>query len=214
MVRHARPCLRFSRIIKQQYLWKVLSYFVYLLHAVTHPWKLQCYYVVLVGYGLACPKFSETTNHQHPWKELRDFVDFSQVVVWVLLNIHGSYKSMLFWTGIVRHSLSANQIVRCFKLKKNRTRYEVSKLIFCFHWSQKKYAILRYDRKILLANPFVGPFSFDLFSLLNLIPGSLVTLYWFLFKWNWGLTKLPNSSTYWNLYETYVFDVVFYTIVT
>ena len=26
--------------------------------------------------------------------------------------------SMLFWAGIVRHSLSANQIVRCFKLKK------------------------------------------------------------------------------------------------
>ena len=28
--------------------------FFYLLHVVTHPGKLQCYYVVLVGYGPAC----------------------------------------------------------------------------------------------------------------------------------------------------------------
>ena len=130
LVRHAGPCLRLSRIIKQRYLWEVLNYFVYLLHLVRHPWKLQCYYVVLFGYGLACPKFSETTNHQYPWKELRDFVDCSQVVICILLNIHGSYKSMLFWAGIVGHSLPANQIVRCFKLKKTRRRYEVSKLIF------------------------------------------------------------------------------------
>ena len=105
LVRHAGPCLRLSRIIKQRYLWEVLNYFVYLLHLVRHPWKLQCYYVVLFGYGLVCPKFSETTNHQYPWKELRDFVDCSQVVICILLNIHGSYKSMLFWAGIVGHSL-------------------------------------------------------------------------------------------------------------
>ena len=34
---------------------------------------------------------------------------------------------MLFWAGIVRHSLSGNHIVRCFKLKnlKKDMRYQV-----------------------------------------------------------------------------------------
>ena len=39
--------------------------FVYLLHLVTHPWKLQRYHVVLVGYGVACPKFTEITNRHY-----------------------------------------------------------------------------------------------------------------------------------------------------
>ena len=38
------------------------SHFVYLLDLVTYPWKLRSYHVVLVGYGPACPKFSEITN--------------------------------------------------------------------------------------------------------------------------------------------------------
>ena len=38
---------------------------------------------------------------------------------------------MLFWAGIVRHGLSANQIVKCFKLKKlkNDMRYQVDFLL-------------------------------------------------------------------------------------
>ena len=35
----------FSKITNCQYLWERLSYFVYLLHVVTRPWKLQCYVV-------------------------------------------------------------------------------------------------------------------------------------------------------------------------
>ena len=62
-VRHARACPVFSKITKQQYLLKGLSYFVYLLHVVTHPWKVQCYHVILFGYGPACLMFSEATNH-------------------------------------------------------------------------------------------------------------------------------------------------------
>ena len=53
-----------------------LSYFVYFLHVVTHPWKLHCYHVVLVEYGLACPEFSETGNRHYLWKGLSYFVDF------------------------------------------------------------------------------------------------------------------------------------------
>ena len=101
------------------------------MHLVTRPWKVQCYHVVLDGYGLACRKFSQTTNHQYLWKGLRDFVDFLQAVICILLDIHWSYKSMPFWAGIVRHSLSANQIVRCFKLKKleNDLKYQVDFLL-------------------------------------------------------------------------------------
>ena len=79
----------------------------------------------------ACPKFSEVTNHQFLWKGSCDFVDFLQVVICILLDIHWSYKNMLFWAGIVRHSLSANQIVRCFKLKKFKKdmSYQVDSLL-------------------------------------------------------------------------------------
>ena len=88
-------CPAFSKITNCQYLWKRLSFFVYLLHVVTHPGKLQCYHVILVGYDPACPKFSEITNHQYLRKGLSDFVDFLHVVIFM-------------WAGIVRH-----QIVRC-----------------------------------------------------------------------------------------------------
>ena len=119
----------------------------------------------------ACPKFSEVTNHQFLWKGSCDFVDFLQVVICILLDIHWSYKNMLFWVGIVRHSLSANQIVRCFKLKnlKNNLRYQVDFLlplklekILCYFglWPQNT-----------LSESVCGIFTFDLFDLLNLIPG-------------------------------------------
>ena len=38
---------------------------LFLSHVVTHLWKLQHNHAVLVGYGPACPKFSEITNHQY-----------------------------------------------------------------------------------------------------------------------------------------------------
>ena len=110
-----------------------LNYFVYLLHVVTHPWKLQFFHVVLVGYGPACPKFSEATNQQHLWKGCSDFVDFLQVVICILLDIHWSYKNVPFWACIVRHSLSTNQIVG--SNLKNSKRIWGIKLILCFHWS-------------------------------------------------------------------------------
>ena len=91
----------------------------------------ESYSVDLVGHGPTCPKFPEATNHQYLWKGSCDFVDFLQAVICILLDIHWSYKNMLFWAGIVRHSLSANQIVRCFKLKKLKkdVRYQVDFLL-------------------------------------------------------------------------------------
>ena len=47
-----------------------MSYVAYLLHVGTYPWKLQCYHAILFGYGRACPKFSDITNCQYPWKGL------------------------------------------------------------------------------------------------------------------------------------------------
>ena len=40
------------------------------------------------------------------------------LVICILLDIHWSYKNMLFWVGTVRHRLSANQFVSCFKLNR------------------------------------------------------------------------------------------------
>ena len=56
----------------------------YLLHAVTHPWKLQFCHEVLVGYGLACSKFSKGTFCQYLWKGLSGFVDFLHLVIYML----------------------------------------------------------------------------------------------------------------------------------
>ena len=105
---------------------------------ITHLRKLQCYHVVLFEYGSACPKFSKITNSLYLWKALSDFVDFLHVVICILSDIHWSYKNMLFWACTLGHRLSANGIVRCFKLKelKNYVRYQVD---FFFHWSNKKY---------------------------------------------------------------------------
>ena len=105
-------CQMSSKIKNRQYPWERLSYFVYLLHAIFYPWNLQCGHVVLFGYGLPCPKFSELTNCQYLWKRLNDFVGFLHAVICILLDIHWSYKNMLFQAGIVRHRLSANRIVR------------------------------------------------------------------------------------------------------
>ena len=97
----------------------------------------------------ACPKFSKATNYQHLWKGLYDFADFLQVVICILLDIHWSYTNMLFWAGIVRYSLSGNQIVRCFKLKKLKKdmRYQIDFLVplkleeICYYglWPQNTF---------------------------------------------------------------------------
>ena len=120
------------------------SYFVYLLHVVTHPRKLQCYHVVLVGYVPACLKFSEITNHQYLWRGLSDFDDFLHVVICILLDIHWSYQNFgLVLSGIGSHPITLSDVLNLQKLKTIRG----INLIFCFHWSCKKYAFLGYAAK-------------------------------------------------------------------
>ena len=77
---------------------------------------------------------------------------------------------MLFWAGIARHSLSANQIVRCFKLKKleKDMRYQIEFLLplkledICYFklWPQNIHG-----------QSVCRIFNFEFFDLLNLIPG-------------------------------------------
>ena len=105
------------------------------------------------------------------WKGLSDFIDFLHVIICILLDIHWSCKNMVFWAGIVRHRLSANQIVGCFELKilKSYMRYQVDFLLPLN--LQKISCYFGLCCKLLLANQFAGFFTFDLFNLLILIPG-------------------------------------------
>ena len=88
-----------------------------------------------------------------------------------VMDIHWSYQNLLFWAGIVWHRLSANQIIRCFKLKKlkNYMRYQVDFLLPLK--LQKISYYFGLCQKILLANQFAGFFTSDLFDLLISIPG-------------------------------------------
>ena len=87
-----------------------------------------------------------------------------------VVDIHWSYQNLLFWAGIVWHRLSANQIVRCFKLKKlkNYMRYQVN---FSLSLKLQKIYYFGLCWKIILANQFAGFFTFDLLDLLILIAG-------------------------------------------
>ena len=122
-------------------------------------------------YGPACWKFSEITNHQYIWKGLSYFVD-------ILLDTHCSYKNMLFWVGIVRHRLLANQLARCFEFKKleNYMRY---KLIFCFHRSCKKIYYFGLWPQDILGQPVCRIFYFWLSWLVNVDIRDLLLHYTF-----------------------------------
>ena len=97
-------------------------------------------YIVIMLFQLGMLWHAESSlkqqfNHQYLWKWLCNFVNFLHLVfciaICILLDIHGSYKNMLFLVGITRHRLSANQIVKCFKLKKLKKdmRYQVGFLL-------------------------------------------------------------------------------------
>ena len=102
VARHARAYQMFSEITVCHYLRKGLSYFNYLLHVVTQSWKLQCYHAVLVGYGLARPNLSEIINGQYSWKGLSDFIDFLEVVIYMLLDI----VDLILWDLSIWRSFS------------------------------------------------------------------------------------------------------------
>ena len=94
--------------------------------------------------------------------DLMNWADWLNICILRVMDIHWSYQSLLFWAGIVWHRLSANQIVRCFKLKKlkNYMRYQVD---FLLPLKLQKYAILGYAAK------YSWPISLQDFLLLLLL---------------------------------------------
>ena len=102
---------------------------------------------------------------------MSDFVDFLPTIISILLYIHWSYKNMSFCAGIVRHRLSANKIIRFFKLKKlyEVTRFgslEGTKNIMLFWFMTSKYS---------------GPINLQDFLLLTCLTCFLMKVFWWKF---------------------------------
>ena len=86
-------------------------------------------------------------NQVYLTNDLMNWADWlNDICILRVMDIHWNYQNLLFWAGIVWHRLSANQIVRCFKLKKlkNYMRYQVD---FLLPLKLQKYAILGYATK-------------------------------------------------------------------
>ena len=110
-------------------------------------------------------------NQAHLTNDLMNWADWlHNYRVLRVMDIHWSYQDLLFWAGIIWCRLSANQIVRYFKLKKLKSymKYQVD---FLLPLKLQKICYFGLFLKILLANQFTGFFTFDLFDLLILIPG-------------------------------------------
>ena len=93
---------------------------------------VQCDHVVLFGYGLPCPKFSETTNCQYLWKCLSDFVGFFACSCLHLARYPLTLQKICYFR-LALSSIGSQPIglSRCFKLKKlkNYMRYQVDVLL-------------------------------------------------------------------------------------
>ena len=111
LVKHARACRTFSKITMYRYL--------------REGWELFCWIWPSISKILWNNKLAISLERVE-W-----FCWFFACSYLHLVNIPWSYNNMLFWVGIVRHRLSANQIVRCFKLKKheNCMRWQVDFLL-------------------------------------------------------------------------------------
>ena len=130
---------------KRQYIWEALNYFIYLSRM---------------------PKFLWNNKSPVSLKRLEWFCWFFACSYLHLVRCPLKLQNMLFWAGIVRHRISANQTVRCFWLKnlQNCLGYEVD---FLFRLNLQ----MKHDHKILLANHSAGYFTFELLDMLIFIPG-------------------------------------------
>ena len=95
----------------------------------------------LVRYAWACQTFSKTTNCQYLWERLSYFVDFLPVVICILFDIRWSYQNLLFWLALSDIDSEPIRLSDVLNLKKWKTIWGI-KLIVCFRWSCKKYAML------------------------------------------------------------------------
>ena len=81
-------------------------------------------------------------------------------------------QNMFFWVDIVSIGSQPIRLSNVLCLINLKTMWGV-RLVFCFHWSYKTYAILGCDPKILLANQFAECFTFGF--LIIIMPLSIAT---------------------------------------
>ena len=79
----------------------------------------------------ACPMFSEKNKSPISLNRVEWFCWFFASMYLHLVRYPLKLQKYAIFCGIVRHTLSANQIVRCFKIKKlkNDMRYQVDFLV-------------------------------------------------------------------------------------
>ena len=150
-------------------IWGIIFFF---LHVVRKSWNLYLNNEIFVGFGQVCPGMPSTLqNNKAPISLGRVelfclFVAYSytslevtvlSAFICMLLDIHWSYKNMLFLGGILKHRFSANRIFKCFKLKKLEN----------YKWYQVDFLLPLKPQKISVSRIF----DFDLFDLLILILG-------------------------------------------
>ena len=118
-----------SKITRRQYLWEVF-FFLFVLYSYTsmEATMLSCCSSWIWS---SMPKFIWNNTLEISLERVEWFCWFFALILYILLDIHWSYKIVLFQAGIVRHRLSARQIVRSFKLKKleNYMRYQIKFLL-------------------------------------------------------------------------------------
>ena len=137
LVRHGKACPTFSKITNCKCLWESLSYFVYLLLGVTHPGKLQWNWI------------SNWNNKSLISLERVEwfcwFFAFSYLhLVGYPLKLPKFAILSLVFSGI---GSQPTRLSDDLTLKILKTIWGI-KLIFCFHWSYKKYhTILGYAAK-------------------------------------------------------------------
>ena len=121
LVRDARTCPGFSKIIKQQYLWEGLSYFVYLLlvylfvHTSIEATVLSCRFS-WVWSGIS--KVLRNNKSPISLERVEWFCWFFAICYLHLVRYTLKLQNYAIWAGIVRHSLLTNHIVICSKLEK------------------------------------------------------------------------------------------------
>ena len=97
-----------------------------------------------------------------------NLADWLNICIVIVMDIYWSYKNLVFWAGIVWHRISANQVVRDFKLEKlnNYMMYQVDFLLLLK--LQKISYYFELWQKILLVSQFAEFFYFCLVWLVNL----------------------------------------------
>ena len=94
------------------------------------------------------------------WIEQIDWMIFVYWEWWISIE---ATKICYFGLALSGIGSQPTRLSDALNLKNLKAIWDIN-LMFCFHWNYKKY-------HTILANPFAGFFTFDLFDLLILIPG-------------------------------------------